>query len=65
MKIAIDLKGRQTSSHCSLGSSICACEKLNLSSGKCKLFKTRLQYDFEAHAYERCTECLENGIKEV
>lgn len=65
MKIALELKGRQTDTHCSLGSSICACENLSLSSGRCKLFKKTLYYDFDVHAYERCTQCLENEIKEV
>lgn len=61
MKVTIKLKGSQTKTHCSLSSTICPCEKLRVSVGKCSLFRIELDYDFEAHAFKRCDECLQGG----
>lgn len=62
MKLIIELSGTQTDTHCSGASSVNHCEKLNMQKDKCKLFKTRLEYDFSQHAYKKCKECLENTI---
>lgn len=59
MKLLIELRGAQTETHCSAGSSIGACEQLNRSSERCLLFKVKLDYDFDAHAFKRCEGCLE------
>lgn len=44
MKIVIDLKGAQTETHCSVGSSIGHCESLNTRSERCLMFKQKLKY---------------------
>lgn len=59
MKLLIDLRGTQTETHCSMTSSLGACEKLNRDSERCLLFKVKLDYDWEAHAYKRCEGCTE------
>jgi len=59
MKIVLDLQGTQTDTHCSMTSSMGACEKLNRTSERCLLFKTKLKYDWPEHAYKRCDKCLE------
>lgn len=58
MKLTLELQGSQTETHCSLSSSINACEKLNHNSDRCLLFKTKLDYDFNEHAYKRCDQCI-------
>lgn len=55
--IALELKGTQTKTHCSMTSSLGACEKLNRESERCRLYKRKLEYDWDAHAYKRCEEC--------
>lgn len=64
MKVVIDLNGTQTETHYSGASSIGECEKLNSTFYRCKLFGTKLPYDFEAHAFRRCEECINAGYVE-
>lgn len=59
MRLVIKVKGTHTPTHCGTSSSIQKCEKLNLNSERCTLFKKKLEYDFDAHACKRCKECLE------
>lgn len=58
----IGLIGCQTKTHCSMGSSIGACEKLNIPLKRCRLYKKKLEYDWNTHAYERCKECIKAEI---
>lgn len=58
LMLSIDLKGTQTDTHCSMTSSLGACEKLTRTSERCSLFKKKLEYDWDAHAYKRCDQCI-------
>lgn len=64
LKLIIALKGTQTESYCSISSGIGACEKLSRSSEKCLMYKSKLKYDWDAHSYKRCEECLKSELKE-
>lgn len=64
MKLLIDIEGVQTQKHCSQSSSINKCQFLKCSNGRCQMFKTKLEYDFDYHAYERCEACRLNGYFE-
>jgi len=57
------LNGSQTGTHCSMSSSIGYCEMLNTPSERCRMYKKRVEYDHDAHAYKRCEECLKAEIK--
>jgi hypothetical protein len=63
MKIAIELYGTQTDTHCSMTSSINACNKLDTKGSKCLLFHNYLEYDGDAHAYKRCQQCINAELK--
>lgn len=63
MKISIELKGSPDKVYCSEGSSINSCQYLNTSKEKCKLFKIKLKYDWDEHAYKRCLECINNEVE--
>ena len=57
LTITIGLKGAQTETHCSMTSSIAACEKLGRDSEKCLMFNQKLKYDSNTHSYKRCDPC--------
>lgn len=63
--VAIELKGSQTETHCSMTSSFDACEKLYTNSGLCRFFKKKLEYDWDAHAYKRTDECKKSLAEEL
>lgn len=65
MEIAVQLQGNPTENHCSKTSTICPCNYLNIRNEKCKLFNKNLSYDWEAHAYARCSICIDNELSEV
>jgi len=62
ISVRIDLVGIQTSTHCSQTSSFNKCSKLNTKSETCSLFKNKLIYDFDEHAYRRCSRCIESEL---
>ena len=60
--LTIGLNGCRTKTHCSMTSSIQSCEKLNTRSERCQMYKKKLEYDWDAHAYKRCEECVKSEI---
>ena len=65
MKVLVEVKGEIiTNTHCSGTSSIGKCEKLDLANERCRLFKSKLIYDWDTHSCKRCEECLDNEFKE-
>lgn len=62
LHIEIELGGTQTKTHCSITSSINACGKLDSYKQKCTLFRKKLEYDWDSHAYKRCEECKRNEV---
>lgn len=63
MKISIEVKGNISKTHCSETSSINSCQYLNSVRERCKLFKTKLKYDWDEHACKRCLECINNEVR--
>ena len=63
--LQMGIEGSQTKTHCSMTSSIGACVKLNnnLDPARCRMYKKKLEYDWDAHAYKRCEECLLGEIR--
>lgn len=57
------VSGMQTKTHCSATSSIGACERLATNSERCLLFKVKLEYDWDTHAYKRCQKCLVKALR--
>jgi hypothetical protein len=64
LKIAYELYGDIKEQHCSATSSINTCNKLTIAIGRCRLFQTQLEYDWDYHGFKRCEDCLENELKE-
>jgi hypothetical protein len=63
MKVSIELEGNPNKIHCSEGSSINSCQYLNSARDRCKLFKTKLKYDWDSHSCKRCQQCLDNEVR--
>lgn len=63
MEQIVVLKGSQTKTHCSISSSIYPCEMLDARRERCLLYKKKLEYEFDAHAYKRCELCINNECK--
>ncbi|KLU64037.1 hypothetical protein DEAC_c40310 [Desulfosporosinus acididurans] len=65
LTLTIELKGAQTETHCSMTSGIAACEKLGRESERCLMFKEKLKYDWNAHAYKRCDQCKKSEVEDA
>ncbi|WP_407310961.1 hypothetical protein [Desulfosporosinus sp. SB140] len=65
LMLIIELKGAQTETFCSMTSGIAACDKLSKDQERCLMFKQKLKYDWDAHAYKRCDQCKRVEVKDT